>query len=336
MTARNDRLYVYALAEPGLPRQFTVLGHRLRSLPLDGVDVVIEHRPPPDFTTDAVRRQHAIVTRLASRQPAILPARFGSVGRRSLLAVPGIAASQGDRGGARAGAGLRADDRAHRDSDGSDGLDPLTGLGRCAVRRPRLERTDWNRVPEARAWQRARHVPPEVEILRRELGSLRQVRTGGRRRTGGPRHRVSSRPAPEAGCLSPARLRTAVEASAAHRQRHRSVAGVRVRTRPVLIPHEETVRSSKQKPSPPRKRPKPSIATVEIAELEAMRGELERFADDATAALERRPGRRPPLGREAGAHARRVHPPVARAAGDPADGRRHARPPTRPKRSVWR
>ena len=69
MTARNDRLYVYALAEPGLPRQFTVLGHRLRSLPLDGVEVVIEHRPPPDFTTDAVSRQHAIVTRLASRQP---------------------------------------------------------------------------------------------------------------------------------------------------------------------------------------------------------------------------------------------------------------------------
>src|SRR5687767_10969719 len=37
-------------------------------------------------------------------------------------------------------------------------------------------------------------------------------------------------------------------------------------------------RSSKQKPSPPRKRPKQSIASVEIAELEAMRGELERFA----------------------------------------------------------
>jgi len=36
-------------------------------------------------------------------------------------------------------------------------------------------------------------------------------------------------------------------------------------------------RSSKQKPPPPRKRPKQSIASVEIAELEAMRGELERF-----------------------------------------------------------
>jgi hypothetical protein len=37
-------------------------------------------------------------------------------------------------------------------------------------------------------------------------------------------------------------------------------------------------RSSKQKPSTPRKRAKESIASVEIAELEAMRGELERFA----------------------------------------------------------
>ena len=88
MTARNDRLYVYALAEPGLPRRFTVLGHRLRSLPLDGVEVVIEHRPPPGLTTDEVRRQHAIVTRLASRQPAILPARFGSIADKTAATYP--------------------------------------------------------------------------------------------------------------------------------------------------------------------------------------------------------------------------------------------------------
>jgi hypothetical protein len=40
--------------------------------------------------------------------------------------------------------------------------------------------------------------------------------------------------------------------------------------------------SSKRKPSSPRKPAKPSIASVEIAELEAMRGELERFATRST------------------------------------------------------
>ena len=75
----SEGLYVYALTEPGLPRCFTVLGRRLRNLPIDDVAAIIERREPPEFTTDAVRQQHDIITRLTSRLPVVLPARFGSV-----------------------------------------------------------------------------------------------------------------------------------------------------------------------------------------------------------------------------------------------------------------
>ena len=171
MTARNDRLYVYALAEPGLPRQFTVLGHRLRSLPLDGVDVVIEHRPPPDFTTDAVRRQHAIVTRLASRQPAILPARFGSIADeaslRSLVSRRRkeiVAALEQVRGCAQMTVRIVTPTVPTVSTLSPGSADARSGDPASSARTGTefLERR----------LERARHVPPEVEILRRELGSL--------------------------------------------------------------------------------------------------------------------------------------------------------------------
>ncbi len=168
MTARNDRLYVYALAEPGLPRQFTVLGHRLRSLPLDGVEVVIEHRPPPDFTTDAVCRQHAIVTRLASRQSAILPARFGSIADeaslRSLVSRRrkeiGAALEQ-VRGCAQMTVRIVTPTVSAFSPGSADARsgDPVSGA-----------RTGTEFLKRRLA--RARQVPPEVEHLRRELGSL--------------------------------------------------------------------------------------------------------------------------------------------------------------------
>jgi hypothetical protein len=79
MKPASEATYLYALAEPDLPRHFTVLGRRLRNLTIGNVAAVIERRVPPDFTTDEVRRQHAIITRLTSRLPVLLPARFGSV-----------------------------------------------------------------------------------------------------------------------------------------------------------------------------------------------------------------------------------------------------------------
>jgi Gas vesicle synthesis protein GvpL/GvpF len=79
MKPASEGIYLYALAEPDLPRQFSVLGRRLRNLPIGNVAAIIETRPPPEFTTEAVRQQHAIITRLMSRMPVLLPARFGSV-----------------------------------------------------------------------------------------------------------------------------------------------------------------------------------------------------------------------------------------------------------------
>ena len=156
MTPRNERLYVHALAEPGLPRRLTVLGRRLRTLPLGDVDAVIEQGGRPDFTTDAVRRQHDIVARLAAREPVILPARFGSISDeaslRSLVSrhLPDILeAFEVVRGCAQMtirlfGCGTPAP------------VEPRQGAG-----------TGTEFLQRARA--RSRSAPPEVEIIRRVM-----------------------------------------------------------------------------------------------------------------------------------------------------------------------
>jgi hypothetical protein len=174
MTERNDRLYVYALAQPGLPRQFTVLRHRLRSLPLDGVDVVVEHRPPPDFTTDAVRRQHAVVTRLAARQPAILPARFGSIADeaslRSLVSRRRkeiLAALEQVRGCVQMTVRIVIPTIPTAPMVAT----PSPGLADARSGEPLSSARTGTEFLQRRL-ERARHVPHEVEIVRRELGSL--------------------------------------------------------------------------------------------------------------------------------------------------------------------
>ena len=79
MKPGSEGLYVYALTEPGLPRFITVLGRRLHNLPIGDVAAIIERRERPEFTTDAVRQQHEIISSLTSRLSVVLPARFGSV-----------------------------------------------------------------------------------------------------------------------------------------------------------------------------------------------------------------------------------------------------------------
>jgi hypothetical protein len=160
MTPANDRVYVYALAEPGLPRRFTVMGHRLCSLALGEVDAVIESRRLPDFTTDAIRQQHALVARLAAREPAILPARFGSVADEPAL---------------------RTLVSSHREEI----LAALEQVRGCAQMTVRLFFGSTNATrdvaaPAARTGteflnrrrQRARQLPAEVERVRRELGPV--------------------------------------------------------------------------------------------------------------------------------------------------------------------
>lgn len=84
--AGGERLYVYGLAAPGLPKRLRILGRPLRTLSIDGIDVVVE---PEDagrvLTTEALEAQHAVVVKLAARAPALLPARFGSLSDEAAL-----------------------------------------------------------------------------------------------------------------------------------------------------------------------------------------------------------------------------------------------------------
>ena len=83
MPAAAERsFYVYALAGPGLPRRFTILGRRLQALDFAGIAAILEpgtSAAAVQPSTEALERQHAIVTRLAARGAAVLPARFGSI-----------------------------------------------------------------------------------------------------------------------------------------------------------------------------------------------------------------------------------------------------------------
>jgi hypothetical protein len=73
-------LYVYALAEPGLPHRFRVRGRSLRVVTIADVAVITEPCPaPPAATTEVLYEQHAVAIELAKRCPALLPARFGTL-----------------------------------------------------------------------------------------------------------------------------------------------------------------------------------------------------------------------------------------------------------------
>ena len=80
MIDADRALYVYALADPGLPAAMQVLGRRLRTVTVGAVSAVVERRGQDgEPSTEALRLQHDIVARLATRAPALLPARFGSI-----------------------------------------------------------------------------------------------------------------------------------------------------------------------------------------------------------------------------------------------------------------
>jgi Gas vesicle synthesis protein GvpL/GvpF len=156
MKPGSEGVYVYALAEPGHPRHFTVLGRRLHKLPIGDVAAVIERRQPPDFTTDAVRHQHAIITRLTARLPVVLPARFGSLTDELSLRMlvsrhrPEIlSAFEQARGCAQMTIRIFGTNEARPDE---------TRLG---------DRTGTEFLERAR--ERSKYVPPEAGIVRAEM-----------------------------------------------------------------------------------------------------------------------------------------------------------------------
>jgi hypothetical protein len=72
-------LYVYALTDRRI-RSWTNAGRRIQSVEVAPVFVVCERRrTSPPLTEAELRRQYAVVHRIAETAPALLPARFGSL-----------------------------------------------------------------------------------------------------------------------------------------------------------------------------------------------------------------------------------------------------------------
>ena len=157
--ATEHELYVYALSSPGLPRRFSVLGRRLQCIAMGGVDAVVERTMPPQGTLDDVQRQHRVVSRLAERSAALLPARFGSS-----IAEEALRSLVEERH-----AGIRA------------ALRQVRGCEQMTVRvfgAPDVEEGAASRVPQtgaaylAQRRRLAHHEPPEVPVIRRELAEV--------------------------------------------------------------------------------------------------------------------------------------------------------------------
>jgi hypothetical protein len=75
-------LYVYGFvtASNKAAGQLTVDGHRIELLSIAGLEVAVERLDQrPEVSESTLRLQHAIVTGLARRFDAVLPARFGSL-----------------------------------------------------------------------------------------------------------------------------------------------------------------------------------------------------------------------------------------------------------------
>jgi hypothetical protein len=76
----NVYVYGFVTASKRAAVQLTVDGHRIELLSIAGLEVAVERRDErPTISESALRLQHTIVTRLARRCDAVLPARFGSL-----------------------------------------------------------------------------------------------------------------------------------------------------------------------------------------------------------------------------------------------------------------
>ena len=169
--SRGERtLYVYAFAEPGLPSRFTVRGHSLRVLRTGRIEVIAEARSnPPEATPEALLEQHEIVVSLTERVPALVPARYGSLlterALQSLVDEHAAAISSAlERVRARRQMTLRVFGR--QDPPPEPASPPATGTEFLERRRAQ-----------------AHYVPPEVNVIRQQLGPLaadERIEAGGR------------------------------------------------------------------------------------------------------------------------------------------------------------
>jgi hypothetical protein len=151
-------VYVYALSSPGLPRRLSVLGRRLNCLSAGGVDAVVERSRTPGRSLDDIQLQHRVVTQLAARAAALLPARFGSVlTERALRSL--VAERQDEIHAAlqQVRNCVQMTLRVFGPPDPDGAAHPLSGSGTAYLAQRRA---------------RAHHQPPEVEVIRRELGTI--------------------------------------------------------------------------------------------------------------------------------------------------------------------
>jgi hypothetical protein len=159
MATNDDQLYVFALAEPGLPRTLSVLGRTLRTISLGEIDAIVErHRAEVEPTPDALRNQHATVVRLADRTRALLPARFGSlIGADALQAIVSERAPEILESLARVRDRRQMTLRVFGALDRSMPIEEQRSTGTAFLKSRR---------------ERALHVPAEVIAIRDRLGSL--------------------------------------------------------------------------------------------------------------------------------------------------------------------
>jgi len=158
MMAGREPHYVLALAAPGLPPRFRVLGRTFRTLHLGDVDAIVERPRDHQLSTEALQEQHAIVCRLSSRTPALLPARYGSlVGERELRAAVAGRRAEILHALTRVRDRRQMTLRVFGDPDRTLAPEesPTTGAAFLQSRRAR-----------------AQHVPPEVHLIRSALKSL--------------------------------------------------------------------------------------------------------------------------------------------------------------------
>jgi hypothetical protein len=159
MRRETDRdVYVYALSSPGLPRRLSVLGRRLHCLAIGGVDAIVERAALSGRGLQDIQLQHRLVTRLAARTPALLPARFGSVLAES--ALRSLVAERQDE--------IHAALRLVRNCEQMT-LRVFGPPEPGALSGPPSES---GTAYLARRRQRAHHQPPEVDVIRQELGAI--------------------------------------------------------------------------------------------------------------------------------------------------------------------
>jgi hypothetical protein len=154
----DREVYVYALSSPGFPRRLSVLGRRLTCITIGGIDAIVERSRTSGRGLEDIEVQHRIVSRLAARASALLPARFGSVVTEGALRA--LVTERHDEIEEALRLVRNCEQmtvRVFGPAAREGATDPPSGSGTAYLTRRR---------------ERAHQRPPEVEIIHRELGAL--------------------------------------------------------------------------------------------------------------------------------------------------------------------